>query len=48
MALGSLVRMDTASLLGEEAPSLLEHVATAFPKELLVAPGPDFLDRVCA
>jgi class I fructose-bisphosphate aldolase len=40
--------MDTASLLGEEAPSLLEHVATAFPKELLVAPGPDFLDRVFA
>jgi class I fructose-bisphosphate aldolase len=38
--------MDTASLLGEEAPSLLEHVATAFPKELLTAPGPDFLDRV--
>src|SRR3974377_1542102 len=38
--------MDTASLLGDEADSLLGHVATAFPKELLQAPGPDFLDDV--
>ena len=38
--------MDLHSLLGAEADSLLNHQATAFPKELLTAPGPDFLDRV--
>ncbi len=40
--------MDTASLLGDEASSLLDHQATAFPKELLTMPGPDFLDDVFA
>ena len=40
--------MDISSLLGDEAPSLLNHVATAFPKELLTAPGPNFLDDVFA
>ena len=40
--------MDISSLLGDEAPSLLIHVATAFPKELLTAPGPNFLDDVFA
>jgi class I fructose-bisphosphate aldolase len=40
--------MDTASLLGDEASSLLEYTATAFPKERLTAPGPDFLDEVFA
>src|SRR5487761_2344267 len=38
--------MDIASLLGDEAPSLLDHRATAFSKDLLTLPGPDFLDRV--
>lgn len=38
--------MDIASLLGDEAPSLLEHRATAFPKELLTLPGPNFLHDV--
>ena len=38
--------MDTASLLGDEAASLLEHRATAFPKELLTLPGPNFLHDV--
>jgi class I fructose-bisphosphate aldolase len=37
--------MDIASLLGDEADSLLGHRATAFPKERLNLPGPDFLDR---
>jgi len=40
--------MDTASLLGDEASSLLDHQATAFPKERLTLPGPDFLDEVFA
>ena len=40
--------MDTASLLGDEASSLLDYTATAFPKERLTAPGPDFLDEVFA
>jgi class I fructose-bisphosphate aldolase len=40
--------MDTASLLGDEASSLLDHTATAFPKERLTLPGPDFLDEVFA
>ena len=38
--------MDIVSLLGAEADSLLSHRATAFPKEWLTLPGPDFLDRV--
>jgi fructose-bisphosphate aldolase, class I len=38
--------VDVASLLGDEAESLLKHQATAFPKALLIPPGPDFLDRV--
>jgi class I fructose-bisphosphate aldolase len=40
--------MDIAGLLGDEAASLLEHRATAFPRELLTEPGPDFIDRVFA
>ncbi len=38
--------MDLRELLGDEADSLLNHQATAFPKELLTLPGSDFLDRV--
>jgi class I fructose-bisphosphate aldolase len=38
--------MDIASLLGDEASSLLDHTATAFPKELLILPGPDYLGKV--
>src|ERR1700689_1675777 len=40
--------MDIASLLGDEASSLLDHTATAFPKELLTLPGPDYLNDVFA
>jgi len=40
--------MDIASLLGDEASSLLDHKATAFPKELLTLPGPDYLSDVFA
>ncbi|MGH8980220.1 MAG: class I fructose-bisphosphate aldolase [Acidimicrobiales bacterium] len=36
---------DLQQLLGEEADSLLNHEAKAFPSEGLVLPGPDFLDR---
>jgi fructose-bisphosphate aldolase, class I len=38
--------MDIASLLGDEASSLLDHRATAFPKELLTLPGPDYINDV--
>ncbi|HEY7931009.1 MAG TPA: class I fructose-bisphosphate aldolase [Acidimicrobiales bacterium] len=38
--------MDIAALLGDEASSLLDHRSTAFTKELLTLPGPDFLDNV--
>jgi class I fructose-bisphosphate aldolase len=38
--------MDTAALLGDDASSLLDHKATAFPKELLTLPGPDYLQDV--
>jgi fructose-bisphosphate aldolase, class I len=37
---------DIAGLLGDDADSLLNHEAKAFPADLLVPPGPDFLDRV--
>lgn len=40
------MRMDIASLLGDEASSLLDHTATAFPKELLTLPGPNYIDDV--
>src|SRR5665213_347319 len=40
--------MDIASLLGDEASSLLDHKATAFPKELLTLPGPDYVSDVFA
>ncbi len=37
---------DVHELLGDEAESLLTHHATAFPREGLILPGPDFIDRV--
>jgi fructose-bisphosphate aldolase, class I len=33
-------------LLGDDAPSLLNHVSKTIPKESLHLPGPDFIDRV--
>jgi fructose-bisphosphate aldolase, class I len=33
-------------LLGSHADSLLKHTCTTIPKDMLHAPGPDFLDRV--
>jgi class I fructose-bisphosphate aldolase len=38
--------MDIASLLGAEAPLLLDHKATAFPKEWLTLPSPEFLQDI--
>jgi class I fructose-bisphosphate aldolase len=38
--------MDIAALLGDEASTLLDHKATAFPKELLTLPGPNYLQDV--
>ncbi len=37
---------DVRELLGDEADSLLDHKATAFPADHLTLPGPDFIDRV--
>ena len=37
---------DISGLLGEEAESLLGHTAKAIPKDDLILPGPDFIDRV--
>ena len=38
--------MDTTSLLGSDADSLLNHVSKGIPKEDLHLPGPDFVDRI--
>ena len=38
--------MDIAALLGDEASLLLNHHATAFSRELLTIPGPNFLGDV--
>ena len=38
--------MDIAALLGDEASSLLDHKATAFPNELFTTPGPDYINDV--
>ncbi|HEY8547900.1 MAG TPA: class I fructose-bisphosphate aldolase [Acidimicrobiales bacterium] len=40
--------MDIQSLLGDEADSLLSHESKGVPKEDLVLPGPDYVDRVMA
>ncbi|MHA1932887.1 MAG: class I fructose-bisphosphate aldolase, partial [Promethearchaeota archaeon] len=34
------------NLLGSEADRLLNHECTGIPKEMIHAPGPDYLDRV--
>ena len=39
---------DLHTLLGEDADALLGYTAKAFPRENLVLPGPDYLDRVFA
>jgi class I fructose-bisphosphate aldolase len=38
--------VDYASLLGDEAEQLLTHVSKGIPKDDLIVPGPDFIDRV--
>jgi len=40
------VGTDVIELLGDDAEYLLNHRADAFPREHLVLPGPDFIDRV--
>jgi len=37
--------VDLTALLGEDAEALLSHTSKGIPKEELVLPGPDFLDR---
>ena len=39
---------EIATLLGDEAETLLAHVCKGLPKEDLNLPGPDFVDRVVA
>ena len=38
--------MDIQALLGDEAESLLTHESKGIPKDDLILPGPDFVDRV--
>jgi class I fructose-bisphosphate aldolase len=38
--------MDLSALLGNEADELLQHECKGIPREDLVLPGPDFVDRV--
>jgi len=40
--------VDIQSLLGDEAESLLSHESKGIPKEDLILPGPDYVDRVMA
>jgi class I fructose-bisphosphate aldolase len=40
--------VDLHALLGNEADNLLSHTCTGIPRETLIAPGPDFIDRVLA
>ncbi|RRR78229.1 class I fructose-bisphosphate aldolase [Streptomyces sp. RP5T] len=39
---------DVQAVLGDDAKDLLTHTARGIPKEDLVLPGPDFVDRVVA
>ncbi|MFL5979805.1 MAG: fructose-bisphosphate aldolase, partial [Gaiellaceae bacterium] len=38
--------MDLQALLGDEAESLLTHESKGIPRDDLILPGPDFVDRV--
>ena len=38
--------MDIHQLLGKEADSLLGHTCNGIPKDFLMLPGPDYVDRV--
>ena len=40
--------MEIRSLLGDAADDLLTHVSKGIPKDDLILPGPDFIDRVQA
>lgn len=40
--------MEPKELLGDEASSLLAHECTTIPRDRLILPGPDFVDRVVA
>jgi len=40
--------VDIQSLLGDEADGLLTHESKGVPKEDLILPGPDYIDRVLA
>src|SRR6516164_745788 len=40
--------MDLANLLGDNADDLLTYVAKGIPKEDLLVPGPDYVDRAFA
>ncbi|MDP9463203.1 MAG: class I fructose-bisphosphate aldolase, partial [Actinomycetota bacterium] len=40
--------MDVSTLLGADAETLLSHVCAGVPREQLMLPGPDFLDRSLA
>ncbi|MEW5984048.1 MAG: class I fructose-bisphosphate aldolase [Acidobacteriota bacterium] len=42
------MKRELVELLGDRAASLLEHTCTTVPREQLVLPGPDFVDRVLA
>ena len=37
--------MNVPDLLGPEAELLLEHKCTTIPQDMLILPGPDFIDR---
>jgi class I fructose-bisphosphate aldolase len=39
---------NVAEVLGDQAAHLLEHVCKGIPKDLIHAPGPDFIDRTFA
>lgn len=38
--------MDLHALLGAEADDLLSHICSGIPSHTVIAPGPDFIDRV--
>ena len=40
--------MDLSKLLGDEAETLLTYESKTIPREDLILPGPDFVDRVVA
>jgi class I fructose-bisphosphate aldolase len=40
-------KINIEEILGSDGPGLLQHKCSTIPKEMIHAPGPDYVDRIC-